>query len=114
MPWLTFLIHLLVTAVLLLVVGRIVPGIEVRGGLAAVGGALVLGVVNAVVRPLAVVLTLPLTVLTFGLFLWIVNGAMLALAAALVPGFVVRGCLAALLGSLVLSLLNTLVVVLAG
>lgn len=112
MLWMAFLIQLVVTALMLLVVGRLVPGIEVRGGGAALGGAIVLGLVNAVVRPLAVVLTLPLTVLTFGLFLWVINGAMLALAAALVPGFAVRGCLPALVGSLVLSLLNTLIFVL--
>lgn len=101
-----FLAHLLVTALLLYLVAAIVPGIRVSGGFAALAGALALGLVNAFVRPLLVVLTLPITVLTLGLFLWVINAFMLMLAAALVPGLAVRGFVAALLGSLVLSLLN--------
>ena len=68
--------------------------------------ALVLGFVNAVVRPLMVLLTLPFTILTFGLFLLVVNALMLWLVAALVPGIRVQGFGSALLGSLVLTLLN--------
>ena len=68
--------------------------------------ALVLGLVNAVVRPVMVVLTLPLTFLTLGLFLLVVNAAVFGLAAALVSGFRVRNFWAALVGSVLLSLLN--------
>jgi putative membrane protein len=101
-----FVLHVVVTAVLLFVVGRIVPGIEVRDARAALIGALVLGVANAVVRPVLVLLTLPFTILTLGLFLFVVNALMLLLAAAFVDGFKVRGFGPALAGSVLLSLLN--------
>jgi putative membrane protein len=106
---LPFLLHVVVTAVLLFVVGKIVPGIEIRDGRAALIGALVLGIANAIVRPILVLLTLPFTILTLGLFLFVVNAVMLMLAAALVDGFKVRGFGAALLGSVLLSLLNVVV-----
>ena len=103
---LQFLAHLLVTAALLLLVANTVRGVQVSGWGSAILGALALGLVNAFVRPLMVLLTLPLTVLTFGLFLLVVNALMLWLVAALVPGIRVHGFGAALLGSLVLTLLN--------
>lgn len=103
------LIHLLVTAGLLMVVGKIINGIDIEGGKAAIIGALVLGVVNIFVRPLAVFLTLPLTILTLGLFLIVVNAAMLMLMAAVVPGVKVKGFPQALLGALLLAVLNTVV-----
>jgi putative membrane protein len=101
-----FLVHLLVTAALLLLVANLVRGVHVEGWGAAFLGALVLGLVNALVRPIMVVLTLPLTILTFGLFLLVVNAMMLWLVAALVPGIRVQGFGPALLGSLLLTLLN--------
>jgi putative membrane protein len=101
-----FLAHLVVTAALLLLVANLVRGVHVQGWGPAILGALVLGLVNAFVRPVMVLLTLPLTVLTFGLFLLVVNALMLWLVAALVPGIRVQGFGAALLGSLLLTLLN--------
>jgi putative membrane protein len=101
-----FVSHVLVTAVLLFVVGRIVAGIEVRDAKAALLGALVLGIANGIVRPVLVLLTLPFTIITLGLFLLVVNAVMLMLAAAFVEGFRVRGFGAALMGSVLLSLLN--------
>ena len=101
-----FLEHLIVTAALLLLVSNLVRGVHVQGWGSALVGALVLGFVNAVVRPLMVLLTLPFTILTFGLFLLVVNALMLWLVAALVPGIRVQGIGSALLGSLVLTLLN--------
>jgi putative membrane protein len=103
---LVFLTHLILTAVLLLLVANIVRGVQVQGFGSALVGALVLGFVNAVVRPLMVLLTLPFTILTFGLFLLVVNAFMLWLMAALVPGIRVQGFGPAFLGSLVLTLLN--------
>jgi putative membrane protein len=103
---LAFLTHLIVTAALLLLVAYFVRGVQVQGWGAALIGALVLGFVNAVVRPLMVLLTLPFTVLTFGLFLLVVNALMLWLVAALVPGIRIEGFVPALLGSLTLTLLN--------
>ena len=103
---LQFLLHLVVTAILLFVVGKIVSGIDVRDAKAALWGALVLGIANAIVRPVLVLLTLPLTIITLGLFLFVVNAVMLMLAAALADGFKVRGFGSALVGSVLLSVLN--------
>lgn len=108
-----FIWHVLVTALLLFIVGLLIPGIDVRGWKGAILGALVLGLVNAFVRPLVVVLTLPVTVLTLGLFLFVVNALMLMLVAAIVDGFEVKGFGAALLGSVLLTVLNLGVDVLA-
>ncbi|HVN37121.1 MAG TPA: phage holin family protein [Myxococcota bacterium] len=109
-----FLAHLLLTAALLLLVANVVRGVEVEGWGSAVLGALVLGLVNAFVRPLMVVLTFPLTILTFGLFLLVINALVLWMVAAMVPGIRVQGFGPALLGSLVLTLLNLAVAALVG
>ncbi len=105
----TFLAHLLLTAAMLLLMANLVRGVQVQGWGSALIGAIVLGLVNAVVRPLMILFTLPLTILTFGLFLLVVNAFMLSLVAALVPGIRVQGFGPALLGSLVLTLLNLVV-----
>lgn len=99
-----FLIRWLITALGLWVAQAIVPGIEITGVGTLLAAALLLGLVNAVVRPIVVLLTLPITVLSLGLFLLVVNAAMLALVAALLDGMVVRGFFSALFGSLVVSL----------
>jgi putative membrane protein len=83
-----------------------VPGVTVSSGPALAFGALVLGFVNAVVRPVMTLLTLPLTVVTLGLFYFVVNAAAFGLAAALVPGFTVASFWAALFGALVVSLVS--------
>lgn len=101
-----FVIHILVSAALLFVVAKVVDGIEVEGPGAAIFGAIILGLANAFVRPLLVILTLPITLLTLGLFLWVVNALILMLAAGLVPGFRVKSFWSALLGSLLLAILN--------
>ena len=99
-----FAIRLAITALGLWLAQRIVPGIEIHGNGTLVVAALLLGLMNAVVRPLVVLFTLPITVLTLGLFLLVVNAAMLGLVAALLDGFQVAGFGAALLGSLLVSL----------
>ena len=104
-----FLAHLIVTAALLLLVTNALDGIEIKGAVSALLAAFILGLVNALVRPVALVLTLPLTVLTFGVFLLVLNGGMLKLAAALVPGFRIRGWMPAIWASLLLTLLNVLI-----
>lgn len=93
---------------------HLVRGVHIDGWGAALLGALALGIVNAFVRPLMVLLTLPLTVLTFGLFLLVVNALVLWLVAALVPGVRVRGFGPAFFGSLLLTVLNLAVDVLVG
>ena len=100
----SFLIHWIVTAIALAVSARFVPGISVSTTGVLLVSALVLGLVNAVVRPIMVILTLPITVLTLGLFYLVVNGAALGLAAWLVPGFRVASLGSAILGALVVSL----------
>lgn len=111
---LLFFAHLIITAGLLLIVANLVAGIQVDGWGAAILGALVLGLANACVRPLMILLTLPLTVLTFGLFLLVVNGITLQLMAALTPGIKIEGCGAAIIGSIVLALLNMAIEALLG
>ena len=109
-----FLVHLILTAALLLVVARVVTGVQVQGWGPAILAALLLGIVNAIVRPLMVLLTFPLTILTLGLFLFVINALMLWLTAALVPGFRIAGFAPALLASLLLTLLNVLIGMLIG
>ena len=83
---------------------QLVPGIEVRGLLPLLLAALAFGLVNAVVRPVVALLSLPLTIVTLGLFLLVVNAAMLGLTALLVPGFHIAGFWPALWGALVMSI----------
>jgi putative membrane protein len=90
-------------------INALVPGsFTFSGAWPAVGAALLLGVVNAVLRPLALLLTLPVNILTFGLFTFVVNAAMLYLVAAVVPGFQVQGFGAALLGAVVLTVVSAI------
>jgi len=100
------LIHLLVSALLLWLVSQFVHGIHLSGVGAAVLGALVLGIVNFLVRPILVLITLPVTILTLGLFLIVINALMLLLTGALVPGLRIDGFVPALLGGLLLGLFN--------
>jgi putative membrane protein len=98
------LLRLLVVAFGLWLAAELVPGIEVQGLWTLLGAALLLGIVNAVVRPLLVILTLPITLLTLGLFLLVINAAMLGLVAWMFDNFTISGFLAALLGAIVVSL----------
>ena len=103
---LRFLVHLAVSAGALWLVARIVPGVAVDTPIALILGALVLGVVNTLVRPVLFVLTLPITCLTLGLFYLVVNGIAFGLTAWLVPGFRVHGFVPAVLGALCVSVLS--------
>jgi len=98
-----FLLRMTITAAGLWLSGRLVPGITIEGTATLVWAALLLGLVNAFVRPIAVVLTLPITLVTLGLFLWVVNAAMLGLVASLLDDFRVAGLGAAMLGSLIVG-----------
>lgn len=101
-------IRMLVTALGLAAAAWLVPGIVFTGPGTLLLAALLLGLVNALVRPFVVVVTLPLTILTFGLFLFVVNAAMFGLVAWLLPGFAVGGFFAALLGWLIVSIVSWL------
>ena len=100
------IIHWFLSALSLLIVAHLVPGVEIRGFGTALVAAVVIGLVNATLGFILKIMTLPLTIVTFGLFLIVINAVMLMLAAALVPGFAVSGFGAALLGAIVLSLVS--------
>ena len=103
---LTLLTRWIVNAAALLLVAYLYPGVHVEGFVAALVAALVLGLVNAVVRPLLVILTLPVTLLTLGLFLFVINALLFWLVAEIVKGFTVTGFGAALLGSILYSVIT--------
>jgi putative membrane protein len=103
-----FLFRWLTTVLAIGVVAYLVPGMRVDGPWAAIVAALVLGFVNAVLRPILIFLTLPITILTFGLFALVINGAMLALVAALVPGVQLASFGAAVVAALLISLVSSL------
>jgi putative membrane protein len=96
-----FLVRLAISAFGLWVAAKIVPGMAFDGAGTLVLAALLQGLVNAVVRPVLVLLTLPITILTLGLFLLVVNGITLAIVAWLLPGFELQGLGAAILGAIV-------------
>lgn len=98
-----FLARTCITAFALWAATQLVPGLDVSGLLSLLLAALLFGLVNAFIRPLAVLVALPLTLVTFGLFLFVVNAAMLGLVGWLLPGFSVRGFVPALVGSMVVS-----------
>jgi len=104
-----FLLRMAISAFALWVASAIVPGMTIVGTPTLLAAALLLGVVNAVLRPLAILLTLPFTILTLGLFILVVNAAMLGLVAALLDGMTLSGFGAALLGSLVVSFVSSAV-----
>lgn len=101
-----FLIHTLVLAIALWITANTVSGVTVTSWPALALAAVVLGAVNAVIRPILVVLTLPITVLTLGLFYLVVNALAFGLAAALVPGFQIASWMAAILGALLTSVIS--------
>jgi len=102
-----FFIRMVANAVALLLIGYLLPQlVKVDGVMAALAAAFVLGLVNAVVRPLFVLLTLPVTVMTLGAFLLVINGLLLWLVSYFVSGFHVNGFLAAVVGSILLSVVS--------
>jgi putative membrane protein len=103
----SILLNLLVTALALLVVDIIFPGVSIHSFIVAIVAGAVIGVVNALVRPVLTLLTLPITILTLGLFLFVVNGLCFWLASVLVPGFVVHGMWTMILAPIVLALVST-------
>ena len=99
----------LLSAAALLLVAYLYPGVEVRSFTAALIAAFVIGLLNVVVRPVLVLLTLPVTVVTLGLFLFVINALMFWAAASLLDGFEVRGFVAALIGSLIYSVIGMVI-----
>ena len=103
-----FLIRLCLNALALLFVSTVIPGIEVRGALPALSAAFFLGLVNAVIRPVIVILTLPLTIVTLGLFIPLINAFLLKLVSLVIRGFDVHGFWSAVFGAILLSLVSGL------
>lgn len=99
-----FIIRVLIVAAGLWVASKIVPGVDITDGTSLLLAALVLGVINAFVRPVIVIMTLPLTILTLGLFLLIINAGMLSLAAWLLDGMTIASFWSALFGSIVVAI----------
>jgi|SRR4051812_41072325 putative membrane protein len=100
------LLHWLISAASLLIAAHVVPGIEIRGVGTALIAPIVIGLVNATIGLILKVVTFPLTFLTLGLFLLVINALMLLFAASLVPGFLIAGFWPAFFGAIVLSLMN--------
>jgi putative membrane protein len=101
-----FIIRLAISMVSLGLAARLIPGIYVNDWVTLLLAALLLSVVNAVIKPILVLLTLPVTLLTLGLFLLVVNAAMLGLVAWLLPGFAIAGLVPAVLGWLVMAVVG--------
>jgi putative membrane protein len=98
-----FFVRTLITAIGLWLANAIVPGIDITTTGTLILAAVLMGLVNALVRPLAILFTLPVTVVTFGLFLLVINAAMFGLVAAMLDNFHVSGFFAALFGWLIVS-----------
>ena len=97
------LVRLAISSVGLWIASRLVSGIEVLDTPTLILAAILLGVVNAIVRPIAILMTIPITLLSLGLFLWVINAGMLGIVSWLLDGFSVEGFGSALLGAMILS-----------
>ena len=102
------ILRTLITMLGLFLASTIVPGVSLQGTGSFILAAILLGLVNAIVRPIAFILTLPLTIVTLGLFLFVLNAAMFGLVAAMLENFVVGGFWSALFGALIVSITSTI------
>jgi putative membrane protein len=103
-----FILRCVINALALLAVTYLYDGVKVDGFTSAIIAALVLGVVNAILRPILVILTLPVTILTLGLFIFVINALLFWLVASIVPGFNVAGFWASMIGSILFSIITLL------
>lgn len=106
-----FLLTWLATGVALLITANIVPGFFVQNFVAALVAVLIIGLVNAFIRPILSILAFPITLITFGLFTFVINALTLWLASNLTPGygFIIQGFLPALVGSIVLTIVSSVI-----
>jgi len=104
----SLILRLTFNALGLLLISKLVPGIEVDGLYPALIAAFVLGLLNVFIRPILLILTLPITILTLGLFAIVINGVLFYFAASFIDGFAVSGFWAALFGALIMSLVSTI------
>lgn len=110
----TLIIRLLLTAVAVVILSKVLPGVEVAGFTSAIFVAILLGILNAFLKPILILLTLPITILSLGLFLLVINAAIILMADAFMGGFAVSGFWVALLFSLLLSFLQSVLYSLLG
>ena len=102
------LINWLISAMVIVVVSYIVPGVHVDGFMSALAVALVLGIINAFLKPLLIILTLPINILTLGLFTFVINAVLIMLVGKIVPGFSVNGFLWAFIFGIISDIHNSL------
>jgi putative membrane protein len=103
-----FITRLIISAFALVLIAYILPGITIDGLYPAFIAALILGILNAVVRPVLVILTLPITVVTLGIFIFVINAALFLFVASFVDGFHVDGFLPAFVGSFLVSVVSSI------
>ena len=101
-----FLANLIVQSLAVIITARFLPGVHIDGYVTAITVAVALAIVNMLIKPLLIILTLPLTILTLGLFTFVINGLLVLLVSQFVPGFRVDGLLTAIIFSLILALLG--------
>ena len=102
-----FIARVIINMVAMMIIAYLFPGImRVDGFAAALVASFILGIINAVIRPILIFLTLPLTVVTFGFFLLILNGLLLGLVSFIVPGFYISGLGGGILGSILISIVS--------
>lgn len=101
--------RILVTALTLIITAKFIEGITVEGIYPAIIAALILGILNVIVKPVLIILTLPVTVITLGLFIFVINTGLFLLAAFFVKGFEVSGFWVALLGSVIVSVVSLII-----
>lgn len=104
---LELLVLWLVVAFAIFATAAFLPGMNIKNYRVALVAAVVMGIVNTLIQPVVAFLAFPITFLTLGLFTWVINGLMLWLVAKLVPQFEVNGCLTAILGSFLISLISS-------
>ncbi len=109
MPMYMFFVRTGAVALALVLAAEIVPGIRIDSVTTALLSAVVLGLLNTLIRPILIILTLPITILTLGLFLIVINSIMFAVAAWLLSGFVVETYIAAVIGSLLVTAVSIVV-----
>jgi putative membrane protein len=102
------LIRILLSAIAVILTSYLLPGVHIRDFLSAVIVAVILAILNGILKPILVILTIPITILTLGLFLLVINAVIILLASSLVPGFYVDGFWWALLFSIILSIISYL------
>ena len=103
-----FVLRTLITMLGLFLASELVPGVSIQGTGSFILAAVLLGLVNAVVRPIAFLLTLPLTIVTLGLFIFVLNAAMFGLVAAILDNFMVAGFWSAVFGAIIVSITSTI------